>query len=188
MVAQSLVIKAKNAMIEEAVDILYGEIEAKRIAINGKFMPMELEKSGEMEQGLFLIRHMLEQKPEMEKYFAAMIKDYKARKSPDEKTVRTMENLKKFMDAVDRIEALTHYGLLFDKWFNDVSKSVAGKAPEEILAKTSGGPKTHRAEAVRFLVKQKLFNDDDIFTKEERKVFTEALELLDSDTATASSS
>ena len=63
MIAQALVIKAKNVLVEEAIDLLYKEIESKRMVINGSFMPMEIEKSGEMEQGLFLIRHLMEQKP-----------------------------------------------------------------------------------------------------------------------------
>src|SRR5580693_9882195 len=114
MVAQALVIKAKNVLVEESIDLLYKEIEAKRMAVSGSFMPMELEKSGEMEQGLFLIRHLMDEKPKIMANMVHQIKELESIKKPDSATIEKIESGKKFMLAVEQIAALMTYGMVFE--------------------------------------------------------------------------
>ncbi len=178
MEAQALMIKCKNVCIEEAIDLLYKEIGAKRMAISGTFMPMELERSGEMEQGLFLIRHLTDQKENLTRSFS----DYIAKEESNPKALTPeklarIEDAKKFIVAVEKITSLTDYGRTFADWFDSASMEVNEKDPSLILAKSSGGPKTHRTEALRSLVGSKLFKAEGLFTAEEKKLMVKALTL-----------
>lgn len=167
MIAQALVIKAKNVLTEEAIDVLYKEIEEKRMAVDGKFMPMELEKSGEMEQGLFLIRHLMDEREELERTFGEFISAAERNpEKPDAATARRIEEAKKFLIAVAKIDTLTRYGMVFDSWFSDASSLIEERDPASILAKTAGGRSSARAEALDYLITSGLLRDG-VFTKEE---------------------
>lgn len=177
MIAQALVIKSKNVLLEEAIDLLYKEIEAKRMAISGKFMPMELEKSGEMEQGLFLIRHLMGEKENIMYSMGNQISQLESEKKPTSETIEKIESGKKFMLAVEQITTLAEYGIVCEQWFNDVSIEIKENDPAEILAKTAGGKETHRAQVLKFIVGSKMFKAPDIFTSEEKKTLSSAFEL-----------
>lgn len=179
MVAQALVIKAKNVLLEEAIDLLYKEIEAKRMAISGSFMPMEIEKSGEMEQGLFLIRHLMNEKANIIRGITIDINQMESNpKRMDAATVQKIESAKKFMLAVEQITTLAEYGIVLEQWFNEVSMQVKEQDPSAILANTSGGGGSHRAEALKFIVGSKMFKDPDIFTKDEKAYLSRAAALV----------
>lgn len=175
MEAQALVIKAKNVLLEEAIELLYKEVEAKRMAISGSFMPMELEKSGEMEQGLFLIRHLMEKKEQIMQSMAEQAARLEAKKNPTHDEVKMIDGARKFMLAVEQITSLAEYGIIFERWFADVSMEIKEDDAASVLAKTAGGAGTHRAEALRFLVNSKMFKAKDVFTEEEKKGFENAL-------------
>ena len=177
MTAQALVIKAKNVLTEEAIEVLYKEIEEKRMAISGTFMPIELEKSGEMEQGLFLIRHLMDERENLERSFNEFLKAAEA--GPIDATARKrIEEAKKFLVAVARIDTLTRYGMVFDSWFGDASTLVKEKDPASILAKTAGAADTHRAEALDYLLSSRMFKEEELFTREEKRILEEAKALL----------
>ncbi len=179
MTAQALVIKAKNVLTEAAIDLLYKEIEAKRMSISGTFMPIELEKSGEMEQGLFLIRHLMEERANLEASFGRFIEmAEKDTKRFDATAMKRVEEAKKFLVAVATIDTLTKYGMVFDEWFEDVSSLVNEKDPAEVIAKTAGDVKSHRAEALDYLVSSKLFREEGLFTTEERDILSKTRKIV----------
>ncbi len=177
MVAQALVIKAKNVLLEEAIELLYREIDEKRMAISGSFMPMELEKSGEMEQGVFLIRHLMDQRPKIIASIGSQIKEMESRKSHDAKTIEKIESAKKFLVAVEKISMYMTYGMVFEQWFNDVSMAVKENDATTIIAKTSMTPESYRVDALRFLVGSEPFKRKELFSDEERRCLESALEL-----------
>jgi hypothetical protein len=177
MIAQALVIKMKNVLLEEAIDLLYKEIEAKRMAINGKFMPMDLEHSGEMEQGLFLIRQLMADKERIMHGMSIQIHQMEMEKKPTSEGIEKMESGRKFMLAVEQITSLAEHGIVCEQWFNDVSMEVKEDDPAAILAKTAGGKDTHRADVLKYMVGSKIFKSTDLFTVEEKKTLTSALEL-----------
>ncbi len=180
MTAQALVIKAKNVLTEAAIDALYKEIEAKRMSISGTFMPIELEKSGEMEQGLYLIRRLMEERENLEESFGKFIEmAEKDQREFDATAMRRVEEAKKFLLAVATIDTLTRYGMVFDGWFGDASSLVNEGDPAEILAKTAGDMKSHRAEALDYLVASKLFKEEGIFTVEERGILSKTKEIIE---------
>ena len=179
MEAQALTVKAKNVLIEEAIDLLYKEIEAKRMAVHGKLIPMELEKSGEMEQGLFLIRNLVMEKENIMRNFTENIRKLEAEPKLSKADVEKIEAARKFMDAVEKITTLADYGSVFAQWFGAASLEVKEKDPAVILAKTSGGVKSHRTQALRYLVKSPLFSADGLFRKEEKKQLAKALGLCE---------
>ena len=179
MEAQALTVKAKNVLIEEAIDLLYKEIEAKRMAIHGKFMPMELERSGEMEQGLFLIRNLVLERESIIRNFTENIDRLEARQRLTKTDVEKIDAAKKFIVSVEKITALADYGSVFAQWFDAASLEVKEKDPARILAKTSGGAKSHRTQALQYLVKSKMFNADGLFVEREKKQLAEALSLCE---------
>ena len=186
MEAQALTVKAKNVLIEEAIDLLYKEIEAKRMAIHGKFIPMELEKSGEMEQGLFLIRNLVMEKENIMRNFTDNINRLEAQpKKLTKAEAEKIDAAKKFIVAVEKITALADYGSIFAQWFDAVSLEVKEKDPAKILAKTSGGAGSHRTQALRYLVKSPLFDTDGLFKAEEKEQLAKALSLCEKGAANA---
>ena len=178
MIAQALVVKAKNVLIEDAIDLLYKEIESKRMSISGSFSPIDIERDGEMEQGLFLIRHLVDERPKIMHELSSKLKELEGIKKPDVQTVEKIESTKKFMLAVEQITALTAYGLVFEQWFNDVSLIVNEKDPAKVLAETAENKETRRADALRFLSKSRMFKDRELFDDDERKEVSGALEIL----------
>ncbi len=176
MTAQALVIKAKNVLVEEAIDLLYKEIESKRMAINGSFVPMEIEKSGEMEQGLFLIRHLMEEKPAILRAMTVQINQLESSKRLTSEDIQRIESARKFMLTVEHITTLLEYGTVFEQWFDDVSMRIKDTDPSIILAKTANGNNTHRTSSLRFLVNSKMFRGG-TFTNEEKNILKNALQL-----------
>jgi hypothetical protein len=175
MVAQALIVKMKNIMIEEAVGLLYREIEEKRMAVNGSFVKMS-DKDGEVEQGIFLIENLMDKRSEIMADVGGAISRASAR--PDVlggQQTRNIEAAKAFLKAVDEITALYTYGRVFEGWFDDASSHVHGRDPATILAATCGGVESHRAAALKFLVESRIFRESGILIDTERDIIISAV-------------
>ncbi len=176
MVAQALIIKVKNVLIEEAVNLLYREIEEKRMAVKGKFVKMS-DTDGEMEQGMFLIRNLMNQKDEILDQFLRYIETHKEEAKSNAVEASKIRDARKFIDAVDSITAMARASMIFDAWFNGVSMQIHEKDPAAILAGTAKEDNDRR-DALSFLVTNQIFKSAELFTKDERAVLTKTHELL----------
>ena len=90
--------------------------------------------------------------------------------------MQKIEDVKKFMLAVEQITTLVEYGIVFEEWFNDVSMQVRETSPAAILAKTASIGGVHRTDTLKFLVGSKVFRGN-VFTNEEKDCFRDALRL-----------
>jgi len=172
MVAQALIIKAKNVLIEQAVELLYREIDEKRMGMKGAFTRMT-ESEGEMEHGLFLIRHLINEREQITEQFSKYIKEHKEEAATSPVEASKLRDIRKFLDAVDAITSFATTSMVFDSWFNDVSMKVTDADPIAILVKTAEGTPA-RKEALVFLVSSSIFKSNDLFTKEEKGLFAKA--------------
>lgn len=177
MLAQALVIKAKNVLFDEAINLLYKEIDEKRMALTGKFLPIDPEKSGEMEQGLFLVQQLLEKKDAIIKDFDSSIRKLE-NEAKDENDVKRLDDTKRFLIAIEKIALFASYAGVFGEWFDSVSAMANANSASAILVETSRGI-PHRIEALRFLIDSKLVYDKELFDDDERDIVIKAISSID---------
>ncbi len=180
MEAQELLIKARGAMMEKAVEILYKEIDEERMDVGESFIRVH-DKKIEMEQGAILINNLMESREEVSKSLSSRIKRLETHPELlDAERSKTLGDSKKSLDALEKIAGLVECGRTFESWFDEADMKIdeEGDEPAAVLARTCGNNNTPRADALRFVVNSRFFKEEGIFTQKERRIFYSAVERL----------
>jgi hypothetical protein len=154
MIAQDILVKIKDELVLEAIDILHKEIDAKRIAITGSVGILP-ERSVEVENDLFVIRNMLESREAIHKQYETYLNAKPGDKMSKQEAVR-VEDLRKLMMAISEISLLMEYGTAIEAWITDAGTLSKSKTPAEVIGK-SVHPDQVRAEILAFVLKNKRF-------------------------------
>ncbi len=171
LISDDILTKVKDELILEAIDLLREQIDAKRIDIKG-YVPMLIDKPEEIERDLFIINNLISRAHEIRETY----KDFtgkEGKESKDPETVARMEELTKFMYAVDGIVMLMHLSKLFEGWAEDTGKFSTTKNPSEVIAHAMHGNK-ERHEALKFVLESKQFVKNEVLDDEERKILKDA--------------
>ncbi len=153
MLCQDMLLRAKEAFIEEAIETLDKEIEAKRVDVKGNLVTSE-EESGSLEKKLFIINNIAASEQEIIDRHTSAIRELE--RNPGQltsQTIERIESLKKFLLAVAKISALTEYGAVFEEWADDVGHHTKEASAEKVLKSTIS--KDSRVGASEFLLKNK---------------------------------
>ena len=163
--------KAKGEFITQAIETLRKEIENKNIDIKGQTISAP-EDSNENEREEIVLNKIVEDYDKIVEKYEPYLSGQLTGSDPE--TVERMEKMKKFILSLGKISILMKYSRLCDEWMNDVSMEVTIDNPSEILSKTIHGS-SERKELINFVLANKEIIENQIFTNQELKAFSQAV-------------
>lgn len=174
MIAQDILVKAKNELILEAVDTLHIEIKEKRLEVNGSVIKLP-DKSSEIEMDMLILNNLLEQEQQIVENYGKFIKE-KEDSEKDPAMIERINELKKFLMAVTQIKILMNFAKTIDEWVLDFANSMNIDGVAKILAETAK-KNVERIEILSFIIDNKKFYDNEALSNEELIYIKEAYEL-----------
>ncbi len=174
MIAQELLVKAKNELILEAVDTLHVEIKEKRLEINGNVIKLP-EKSSEIEMDMLIINNLLEQETKIVENYGKFIKERESSEK-DPLMIERINELKKFLMSVTQIKILMNFAKTIDEWILDFGTAMKIDDSVKIIAETAK-KNVERIEVLSFILDNKKFYENEALSKEEIEIVKGAYEL-----------
>ncbi|MEM0201054.1 MAG: hypothetical protein QXD23_01480 [Candidatus Micrarchaeaceae archaeon] len=174
MIAQEILIKAKNELILEAIDTLHKEVKENRLQINGNVIKLP-DKSSEIEMDMLIINNLLEQEQQIVKNYGKFIKE-KEDSEKDPLIVERINELKKFLMSVTQIKILMNFAKTIDEWVLDFANSMNINNVPKIISETAKR-NVERIELLSFIIDNKKFYANEALNEEEIKNIKEAYEL-----------
>lgn len=174
ILCMDLLIKVKNELIAEAMELLHREMEAKRISMQGSFMPMS-EGESEAERDMFLIQNLLAQEHEIMGKYGTYLVEMPKREKIDEDKIRSADELRKFLMALNRMSRLMRYSRIFDEWASDASYEVRQASVSSILEKTIAVHGSSRREALEFAMKDEELVVSGVLADDEKRMLNTVL-------------
>ncbi len=153
LLCEDVLTQIKDELVLEAVDILKKEKKEGRMSISG-YVPAMPEKGGELEEDLFMINKVVENAKEMRSTWSRYLEDSGSDGSVPPSRI---EELKKFLLAVDAIDLLMHTSNVFKKWADDTGRFQKTERPVDVIVESARGSKT-RIEALGFVLSSSTFN------------------------------
>jgi hypothetical protein len=158
-----LLIRAKNALYEEALAIFSDEIKKGNIAVNGKFV--KFEERGVQGKEEFLMLNMLSNKDDMISFF----------KKSDKSTIAGQSGkLASFIRSISRIEKLVELSRVFDEWAEESLLDIKEKDSLSIIRKGIAESPIKK-EAVTALLDCDKCKSAGYFSDEDIQLFSKAL-------------
>ncbi|MEM0149585.1 MAG: hypothetical protein QXW10_01675 [Candidatus Micrarchaeaceae archaeon] len=158
-----LLIRAKNALFDEALDIFNGELESGSIAIDGKFI--KFEEPNMQSREVFLMLNMLNRKDELVKFFSNALK-----RPSNDAALKTS----RFLGSINSIERLVALSKVFDDWAEEALLMVKEKSAYDIIEKGMRGSSA-RKSAVEELLRTQKGRSGSSFSAREKGIFAKAL-------------
>jgi hypothetical protein len=174
IVAQDLLVKAKDALRILALEIYRNEIKGKSVALEGKLVHLP-DEHNEDEEDLFVVGKLVEDRDRIGRIYQEYI--IASAGSRDPERIITAERARKFLIALGHLLAVVDYSDIFDDWIEDAGMLIRKESPVEVIADSSG--EDGRADALRFLVGDRKFLLERVFSSEEHKILQDALEIID---------
>jgi hypothetical protein len=173
IIAQDILVKAKDGLRIMALGIYRKEIRGKSVALEGKLIHLPDEPK-EDDEDLFVMGKLAEDRDNIgrtyQEYIAA------ASESGESGRVSAAERARKFLLALGHMLMVMDYSDLFDGWIEDAGMLVAESSPSRVIAASSNGE--GRADALRFVVEEKKFLSEGVLNSDEHKILQDALELI----------
>lgn len=168
LMCEDILNKAKTELITEAMDTLHEEVVAKNIEITGSLIKLP-EKPSDTELDMFVINRLLDEAPKIKEVYGKYVSDKDSGEAQNSSYIQRMENLKRFLMSIDKISILMSYGHKIDDWVYDVSMLVQIDDPVKIIEETLKN-NSDRNEIIKFILGNKTFLKEEIFTKDERSI------------------
>lgn len=169
LLCEDLLLKIKEAIVEEASGVLHREIEEDRIKLSADWVNMESQNEA-LERDMFLINNLLAEAPEMlwkqDEYIRA--KETSGAKL-DADTVAKIESIKKLSLAISYISVLMEHTTVIDNWVKDIEQMPLAQDPTDLLKSTLNNK---RLELLKFFLKSKQFGSS-LLSKEEFSMLSE---------------
>lgn len=173
MLCDEILTKAKDEMILEAIDILHEEINQHRVTIEG-YTPILLDRSEEMERDLFLLKNLLSRREEIRQNYKRYTEE---KEHKDPALVMRIEELKKFLMAVDGIDLLMKMSHVFETWSEEMGKYSRVRDPNELLAASTSNEE--RVSALKFVLSSSKFKENEPLSEEEISIMRFALNAIE---------
>ncbi|MEM4098921.1 MAG: hypothetical protein QXW57_04130 [Candidatus Micrarchaeaceae archaeon] len=155
-----ILIRAKNALYEKALEMFEDEIKAGNISIKGRFVEFEEYSTQSKEE--FLMLNLLGDKDRLVKFFAD------ARAGTDSEAVRG------FIDRINKIDSLITLSKVFDDWAEEALTQIDAKDAKDII---NNGVVNNpaRKEAIAALIETNGIETAGLLTKHELALFKKAI-------------
>jgi len=172
LICEDIFNKLKTELITQAMDTLQIAIDAKAIEITGNLVTLP-DKPSETEMQLFIINKLIEQKESIIERYGHYL--FEEENGPlDANKIEQKERLKKFLLAVEQIDALMQYSKVFDAWINDAAMQVTEKDPSEIVKITAHGDEA-RLGVLDYVLKNKKIEKEEVLTAREHEILVNAM-------------
>ncbi len=175
MLAQDILIKAKNEIILEAIDSLHNEIKEKRLEVNGHTIKLP-DKSSDIEMDMLVIGNILGQEEEIKKKYVEFMKSIEDKKTESPEIIERINELKKFLMAVTGIHILMNYAKVIDAWVLDFAEVMKIDDAAMIIAETAKR-NVERIDTMEFMVKNRTFLKSDALNENEGEILKNAFEM-----------
>lgn len=173
IICEDILIKIKEELILEAVDVLKKEISNKSIEIDGKFITTP-DKPSETGQDMFIIYNLLSREEEIRSRYQGYINELeKGKNNLDYSLLTRIEDLKKFLLSLTQLAILMNFAKVLELWINDVTKEMRIKEPSGILVKTINQD-PQRIDALRFILNSTTFAKSNILAGDEYNILKTA--------------
>ncbi len=175
MLAQEILVKTKNELILEAIDLVHIEIDEKRLEINGNTVKLP-DKSSEIEMDMLIISNLLEKEDEISKQYSEFIKKIENGEEEKPELIERMDELKKFLMAISSIHLLMGFVKVIDSWVLDFAETMKINNTAMIIAETAKR-NVERIDILEFVIKSKNFLKSEALSDEEIDIVKKALQL-----------
>lgn len=169
LVCDGIISKARDELLSQAVSVMHEQIEKKRISLEGH-LPALKEGASESERDAFLLSQIVKEHENMEKRFRSYMED--ARMGEDANS-RGAE-LERFLLELKHMVLLHDYAKACESWLVEIEKELRETAPASILVKTMSR-ELIRGGVLDYLLKNKAFAKERLFSEEEKKIMEDAL-------------
>ncbi len=176
IMAQDILTKLKDELVNRAMLILENEIKNKRVDFKGKLV-VDSDKSDENEKYLFMINHLIEDQKKIHETYDSYIEE--SENITDPKQLEKIDNLKKFILAVDSISMLMAYSKQMDDWVIDASFSINDEDPSNIIYNTALNSE-ERKEIIKFVLANPDFKNE-ILHKDEFELLKNTYDKLNNE-------
>lgn len=171
LVCYDLFTRIKDELILEAIDILHEQMEAKNIDIQG-YVSVLQDKSQEVQRDMYIINNLLLREREIREQYQSYINGSAGDRNPD--VVLRVEQLKKFMLAVDAISMLMNLSKRFEEWTEDTGNFHESRDIAEVIVKSmlldSG-----RKPMLEYVLASRRFRKSDAIKADELKLLEKVL-------------
>ncbi|MDE1860410.1 MAG: hypothetical protein KGH72_01705 [Candidatus Micrarchaeota archaeon] len=171
LLCYDMLIKVKDELTLEAIDILHDEIKAKHIDITG-YVSLLPDKSDELQRDMYIINNLLIRENEIREQYAAYLEDSSG--TTDGKELARAEELKRFLLALDAISMLMGYSRLVAKWAEDTGEFYDSSDPAEIVRRTME-PEGQRRQLAEYILSSAKFRKSDALSEDEFEIIRRSL-------------
>lgn len=169
MLCDDMITRIKDELVLEAVDLLHAEIKAGHIDVNGYTAALP-DRPAELQRDMYLIGNLVEREHEIMQQYAPYTKETT---ETDPKKLSRIEELGKFVLAVQAISMLMRLTAVAERWASDTGKYSALSDPAQILAKTAMMAE-ERKELMEFVLSSKKFMKSEALSDGEMKTLEAA--------------
>ena len=162
ILSEELLSRIEYVLRNEAVEVLRKEVKSGHITINGK-LPVLNESDGDRTE-LFVIKRLIGERQTMREKYAAYLEKTSG-KEHDAEGMREIQELRRFVDAVERLATLEGLAEVFNKWSESISDSMKGSMRD--IIETTAYMNQDRLGALRLILIEKAFLESIWMEKEE---------------------
>jgi len=166
MASEDIIIRMKDELILQAVDLLREEIKAGRVDING-YVPLLPDKPNEIQRDMYIINNLVLREHEIIEQYRPFLEGSIEEKDPDK--VRSIEGLRKFVLSVRAISTLMRLSEVAGRWADDTGKYSELKEPAQVLLSTARMGED-RVEVLDFVLSSSKFEKSEALTKAEMEM------------------
>lgn len=153
LLCEDLLVRIRGELISEALELLQKEIKEGRVAINGTLPGSQ--DSGASDTEFFVIRRLIAERPGIMERYSAYVGRMPGKRL-DDTEVHEMEELKRFLSAIDGLALLVRLADVFGAWAGDMADAMDMKSVEDVLKATSQ-LRVERGEALSTLLTDETF-------------------------------
>ncbi|EET89641.1 MAG: hypothetical protein LVQ97_01750 [Candidatus Micrarchaeales archaeon] len=170
--AHDLLIRLKDELIGKAIALLHKEESEGRIKISGTLMSTP-DKNSENENDMFILNNITAKIDEMHVQYESYLS---SNSEKDPALIKRIEDLKKFLMAMDSINILVEYSKAMDPWIDEAALEIKSESAAQIIADTASR-NPDRVEILNYICKNSYFRNE-VLSKAELEIVESAARII----------
>ena len=170
--AHDLLIRLKDELIGKAIALLHKEESEGRIKISGTLMSTP-DKNSENENDMFILNNITAKIDEMHVQYESYLS---SNSEKDPALIKRIEDLKKFLMAMDSINILVEYSKAMDPWIDEAALEIKSESAAQIIADTASR-NPDRVEILKYICKNSYFRNE-VLSKAELEIVESAARII----------
>lgn len=179
LICGDILVRIKNELILEAIDVLHNEIEEKRMQIAGSIIALP-DRSEETEKETLVLNKLLREEANIRATYNEYIRQIENSSSLTPETIERIGELKKFLLSLAKILVVMKFAKLFEDWVKDVGNNMKITLPSELIYSTAMSD-IERVEALGFIISNRASRKEKILSDEEFGVLSRAFDKCKAD-------